>query len=147
MRTHTFRSARVATACVAIAAACMFAAPVPASATGTLTVSPTTLVFAQHPVVGAACPGAGCTYAFVTIHNGTSRVKKLSFATAPSPFWPTYGGTCNVTYGYAIPAHASCTFQFGFKPSKKNTHSTGKAGLHFTNGTVLAVTLVGTSHA
>ncbi len=146
MRTVTFRTARRATAGIALAAA-FFGAAAPASATGTLTVSPRPLVFLHHPVAGAACPGAGCDYAYVTIHNGTGRVKKLSSATAPTPFWPTYGGTCNVQYGYAIPAHASCTFQFGFRPTKPNTRSSGKASLHFTNGAVLAVTLIGTSHA
>ncbi len=148
MRTETSRLLRRAAACMALAGAFIAAATaMPASATGTISVSPQTLVFPHHPVVGAPCPGAGCDYATVTIHNGTARAKTLSTVSTSAPFWPTYGGTCNTPDKYRIPAHASCSFQFGFKPSTPNTRSTAKATLHFTNGAAPVITLVGTSHA
>jgi hypothetical protein len=92
-----------------------------------LTVAPATLSFPTTPV-GPACPGANCTYAMVTITNTGSGTEHLVGAAAGSsgPFWPTFGGTCNLPNMYFLPAGESCTFQWGFKPAHRGrAHDTG----------------------
>jgi hypothetical protein len=120
----------------------------PASASG-LSVAPNPLVFSQHPTAGGSCPGTGCTYASVTISNGTFRTQKLTKASASTPFWVTFGGTCNVVYAYRLPARKSCTLEFGFKPTARGKTYFGKGLIEFvsTAGTTdLSLGLKGSSH-
>jgi hypothetical protein len=117
-----------------------------AATAGSLTVAPTVRHFQGKPVAGAPCPGKGCVYALVKIRNRTANVETIVSATATNPFWPTYGGTCNVVYAYAIPAGKTCTFQFGFKPTAAGTLYTGTGNVMFVSGETLTVTLIGKSH-
>ena len=108
-----------------------------------LTVSPTALSFPNTPV-GPDCPGANCTYAMVTITNTGSGTEHLTGAAAGSygPFWPTYGGTCNTPNMYVLPAGASCTFQWGFKPEHPGrVRDTGT--INFESGESVSIELDG----
>jgi len=116
----------------------------PAGAMGSLHVTPHTLVWHTHPVAGGPCEGTGCTYATATIHNSTAGVETMNGASATDPFWVTFGGTCN-SEDYVIPAHTSCTLQFGFAPEVANTVYTGIGTIDFTDGTVLQLGLKGRS--
>jgi hypothetical protein len=65
-------------------------------------------------------PVGGFSYKIVTLTNTSSteiKVLETAFA-APQYFFPTFGGTCNVVYGYVVPPGQSCTFEFGFHPSQ-----------------------------
>ena len=108
-----------------------------------LTVAPTSLSFPNTPV-GPDCPGANCTYAMVTITNTGSGTEHLVGAAAGSygPFWPTYGGTCNTPNMYFLPAGASCTFQWGFKPEHPGrVRDTGT--INFESGESVSIELDG----
>jgi hypothetical protein len=108
-----------------------------------LSVAPTTLTFPDTPV-GPACPGANCTYGIVTITNNGAATEHLITASAGSagPFWPTFGGTCNYPGMYFLPAGASCTFQWGFKPDHPGrAHATGQ--ITFESGASVSVALDG----
>lgn len=108
-----------------------------------LSISPTTLTFPPTPV-GPECPGANCTYAMVTITNNGAATEHLvgAFAGSPGPFWPTFGGTCNVPNLYFLPPGASCTFQWGFKPVHPGqAHDTGQ--ISFESGQSVSVELNG----
>lgn len=106
-----------------------------------LTVSPAVVVFPNTPV-GTDCPGVNCTYAMVTITNNGSQTEQLVTAEADSPFWPTYGGTCNATYAYYLPAGESCTFQWGFKPVHPG-RVVGVGTVSFKSGASVGVLLTG----
>lgn len=84
------------------------------------------------------------TYGMVTITNRGSGAETLMSATAPNPpFWPTWGGTCNLPpINKVIAPGRSCTFQFGFKPTQ-NGHVTGQGTITFQNGNTLTVQLTG----
>ena len=108
-----------------------------------LSISPTTLTFPPTPV-GPDCPGANCTYAMVTITNNGAATEHLVGASAGSygPFWPTFGGTCNLPNLYFLPPGASCTFQWGFKPVHPGqAHDTGQ--ISFESGQSVSVELNG----
>jgi len=108
-----------------------------------LTISPAALSFPPTPV-GPACPGANCTYAEVTITNTGSDTEHLIGAAAGSygPFWPTFGGTCNTPNMYYLSPGASCTFQWGFKPSKPG-HVQDTGTINFESGDSVSVELDG----
>jgi hypothetical protein len=117
----------------------------PAVAGGTLHLKPHILKFAKATPGGACDPGSGCTYAELTIVNGTAAVETITSGNANDPFGVTWGGTCNNEYAYAIPADTSCTLQFGFEPSTPHVSFTGTGTVGFANGTELSVTLRGRS--
>jgi hypothetical protein len=108
-----------------------------------LSVSPSVVVFSNTPV-GPDCPGANCSYAEVTITNNGSQTEHLTTAEATPnpPFWPTFGGTCNVTYAYYLPGGESCTFEWGFKPQKPGKF-TGTGTISFESGASVGVVLIG----
>jgi streptogramin lyase len=105
-----------------------------------LTVTPASVVFADT-ASGTTNP----SYALVTITNNGPGAQTLTTASATPdpPFFPTFGGTCNVQYAYTIPAGASCTFQFGFNPPAAGSYS-GTGSISFSSGVVLNVALAGT---
>jgi hypothetical protein len=84
------------------------------------------------------------SYAMVTVTNPNDVPVTLTTANATPnpPFFPTFGGTCNVTYGWVIPPNTSCTFQFGFKPVKSGTEK-GSGTIRFSLGQDLQISLVG----
>jgi hypothetical protein len=101
-----------------------------------LSVSPTGLQFAPTEVDESS-------FAVVTITNGGPGAERLATASvAAGPFWPTFGGTCNVTYAYVLGPHVSCTFQFGFRPATAGAH-TATGSITFESGSVLSVPLSG----
>ncbi len=104
--------------------------------TSNLTVSPSVVVFSDTPV-------GAISYAEVTITNNGSNAEPITGAEpANAPLWATWGGTCNVIYGKAVPAGASCTFQWGFKPDRPGRVSTiGTISFH--SGASLGVVLTG----
>ncbi len=112
-----------------------------AHASGSVTLSPAILTF-PNAVVGGPCQGSGCTYAEVTVANNTDATVTLVTATASANFFPTYGGTCNVPDAFSIPAGASCTFQWGFKPARPGM-SAGTGTITFGDGETPSVLLVG----
>ncbi len=115
-----------------------------ATASGSISVSPSAVTF-PNATVGAACsPGPGCTYAEVTLTNTSAVTVTLTTATASPnpPFYPTFGGTCNVTYAYHIPANTSCTFQWGFRPVHHGK-TMGTGTIFFDNGDTVTVGLTG----
>jgi hypothetical protein len=75
--------------------------------------------------------------------NTASDAEHLVGATAgEGPFWPTFGGTCNNQLLYYLPAGASCTFQWGFKPEKLGQRrDTGQ--ISFESGASVSVELEG----
>jgi len=83
-------------------------------------------------------------YHMVTITNSGPGTETLvgGYATAGSDFWVTWGGTCNVTYAYIIPANKSCTLQWGFKPTVKGP-VTASGSIMFEGGTTLDIFLNG----
>jgi hypothetical protein len=108
-----------------------------------LSVSPTSVEFPDTPV-GPDCPGSNCTYALVTITNNGTDTEHLIGATVgpPGPFWPTFGGTCNVPRLYYLPPGESCTFQWGFRPEHPgNASATGT--ITFESGATVTVELNG----
>jgi hypothetical protein len=110
----------------------------------TLSVSPTTLTFSPTPV-GPECPGANCTYEIVTITNNGTATEHLIGASAGTPgppFWPTYGGTCNMPNLYVLPPGESCTFQWGFKPEHPG-HVQATGQISFESGQSVSVELDG----
>ena len=114
-----------------------------ATAAAALTVSPSEVSFA-NTAVGATCPGVNCSYAMVTVTNtGTSNERLVGAKADPTPpFWPTFGGTCNVKFLYVIPPKASCTFQWGFKPTAAGK-AKGSGTITFESGASVNVVLVG----
>ncbi len=118
---------------------------------GILGETPNPLVFPNANVGGGTCGAVGstsCTYASITITNGTAVTQTITTAsTGTTIFWPTYGGTCNVTYAFAIPSGASCTFEFGFEPTTTSTTYTDTGTVNFDSGAALSVGLSGTSNA
>jgi hypothetical protein len=80
----------------------------------------------------------------VTITNNGSATEHLVGATtgSPGPFWPTFGGTCNVTKLYFLPPGESCTFQWGFKPQKPG-RARGTGQISFESGESVSVELDG----
>jgi Abnormal spindle-like microcephaly-assoc'd, ASPM-SPD-2-Hydin len=110
------------------------------TAAASAAVSPGTVAFGAQQV-------GKITYRVVTITNtGSSSETLASAAVDPSPaFWPTWGGTCNVQYLYVIPPGASCTFQFGFEPTRKG-HVSGQGTITFQSGNTLTVQLSGVGH-
>ncbi len=109
----------------------------PNTALAQLSVSPAVVVFPDTSV-------GAISYQEVTISNTGSQTENLLTATADPnpPFWPTFGGTCNVNFGYAVPAGASCTFQWGFKPVHPG-RTVGVGTISFESGAALGVVLVG----
>jgi hypothetical protein len=107
-----------------------------------LSVSPTAVVFAPTPV-------GEFSYEIVTITNTGDATDFISSATpVASPFFATFGGTCNFSVdpisgkNYYIPPGSSCTFQWGFNPSRPGRQSvTGT--LYFESGATLTVSLTG----
>lgn len=118
------------------------------------------LVLAVSPLVGTRTAAAAVTvspaslnlkakvgnitYGMVTITNtGSTSDTLMSAAGDPRPpFWPTWGGTCNVQYLYILPPGRSCTFQFGFKPRQKG-HVSGQGTVTFQSGATLTIQLNG----
>ncbi len=80
----------------------------------------------------------------MTITNNGELTETLTTAEATPnpPFFPTFGGTCNVQYSYMLPAGQSCTFQWGFKPQHPGK-VTGTGTISFLSGASLGVVLVG----
>jgi hypothetical protein len=66
-------------------------------------------------------------------------------STANTVFWVTWGGTCNVDDDYTVPAHSSCTVQFGFEPTAANTTYVSTGTLDFSNDAQLSLNLKGRS--
>ena len=107
-----------------------------------LSVSPTAVVFAPTPV-------GEFSYEIVTISNTGDATDFISSATpVESPFFATFGGTCNVSIdpisgkNYYIPPGSSCTFQWGFNPGRPG-RQTGTGTLNFESGATLTVALTG----
>jgi len=107
-----------------------------------LSVSPTSVAFAPTPV-------GGFSYEIVTITNTGDATDFISSATpVESPFFATFGGTCNFSVdpitgkNYYIPAGSSCTFQWGFNPSRPG-RQTGTGTLNFESGATLTVSFTG----
>jgi hypothetical protein len=107
-----------------------------------LSVSPTALVFATTVVGDFA-------YGIVTVTNSGDAADYISTATADPnpPFFPTFAGTCNTSVdgngqNYYIPAGTSCTFQWGFHPSRAGRVN-GSATLSFQSGATLTIDLTG----
>jgi len=107
-----------------------------------LSVSPTAVAFAPTPV-------GGFSYEIVTITNTGDATDFISSATpVESPFFATFGGTCNFSVdpitgkNYYIPAGSSCTFQWGFNPSRPG-RQTGTGTLNFESGATLTVSFTG----
>ncbi len=126
---------------------CLLLAALPAC--GTLIILPNPLVFPNATVGGGDCGATGstsCTYATVTITNHTSTTQTITGGSASTPFWVTWGGTCNASSGYVIPNSASCTLQFGFAPTAPGATSNGTGSISFASGTVRTVSLVGASN-
>ena len=116
-----------------------------AGVAGPLSGTPDPLVF-PNAIAGDACPGGGCTYAMATIKNSGSTSQLITAASATSPFWVTWGGTCNnTTNRKRVGAGASCTLQFGYKPTVANTTSSGTGSITFQSGLILRIKLKGTS--
>jgi hypothetical protein len=117
---------------------------------GTLSATPNPLVFPNATVGGGACGSAGstsCTYASITLSNKTSTAQTITAASASSPFWVTWGGTCNSTqFNKVIPSQSSCTLEFGFLPSAAGTVYNGSGGVTFASGKVLSFGLKGSSN-
>lgn len=115
-----------------------------------VTASPSPLVFPNATVGAGACGSSGaksCTYATVTLTNNTGQDEKIATATAPSPFWVTWGGTCNSSaYGKVVPKGGSCTLQFGFKPTAAGTAYSGIGYVNYESGSLTPVPLRGTSN-
>jgi hypothetical protein len=84
------------------------------------------------------------TYGMVTITNTGGSSETLTGAVAPNPpFWPTWGGSCNLPpINRVVLPGRSCTFQFGFKPTQKG-HVSGQGTMTFQSGTTLTVELDG----
>jgi len=101
-----------------------------------VTVSPTPLKFKTR--VG------NITYGMVTITNTGGSSETLTGAAAPNPpFWPTWGGSCNLApINRVVLPGRSCTFQFGFKPTEKGNVSR-QGTLTFQSGATLTVQLKG----
>ncbi len=112
-------------------------------AAASLTVSPTEVAF-TNTAVGTQCPGSNCSYTMVTITNTGSQTERLVGAKGDPtpPFWPTYGGTCNVKYLYLLPPKESCTFQWGFKPQHPGKFK-GRGSISFESGATVTVSLTG----
>jgi hypothetical protein len=106
---------------------------------GGVTVSPARVAF------NITKPGS-ISYQLVTITNRGRDTQTLDTAAATPnpPFFPTFGGTCNVTYAFHIPGGASCTFQWGFHPSAPGNYA-GTGVINFAGGTVLHLALAGHS--
>jgi hypothetical protein len=107
-----------------------------------LSVSPTTVAFAPTPV-------GEFSYEIVTITNTGDATDFISSATpVESPFFATFAGTCNTSIdpisgkNYYIPPGFSCTFQWGFNPSRPG-RQTGTGTLSFESGATLAVAFTG----
>jgi hypothetical protein len=107
-----------------------------------LSVSPTTVAFAPTPV-------GVISYEIVTITNTGDATDFISSATpVESPFFATFAGTCNTSVdpitlkNYYIPAGSSCTFQWGFDPSRPG-RQTGTGTLNFESGATLTVSFTG----
>lgn len=114
--------------------------------TKAVTASPNPLVFPNATVGTGACgsAGAACTYATVTLTNETGQDEKIATATAPSPFWVTWGGTCNSNK--IVPKGGSCTLQFGFKPTARGTAYSSIGYVNYESGSSTPVPLRGTSN-
>lgn len=122
-----------------------------------LTASPDPLVFpgastssnSSCPVVasgpGAPSPPPPCSYAVLTVDNEGPHAQSITNETASSPFFSTPYGTCDTSDSGTIPKHSSCTVVFGFGPTSSAGKYEGKATLDFQSGTVLTVTLEGSS--
>jgi hypothetical protein len=142
-----YRATLMVAAGVLISIAGVVAMPGPAGASGSLHLRPHTLRFAKA-VANGPCEGSGCTFAEVTIVNGTAGPETITDANADAPFGPTYGGECAAEYLSVVPAHTSCTFQFAFQPLVPGVLSTGTGTIYFADGsihTVLTVNLRGKS--
>ena len=112
------------------------------NASSILSVSPSAVVF-SNTTVGTF------DYQMVTVSNTGTDGDYIATADAvPNPpFFPTFAGTCNTSIGpsganYWIPAGESCTFQWGFHPSKPGKQS-GVGTLSFASGATASVTLTG----
>jgi hypothetical protein len=83
-------------------------------------------------------------YKMVTISNTGSTSETITGADATAaPFWMTWGGTCNnLTYDKVIPAHGSCTLQWGFHPTATGL-VTGLGNITFKGGATVSVFLNG----
>ena len=111
---------------------------------GPLSGTPDPLVF-PNAIAGDVCPGGGCTYAMVTIKNSGSTSQLITSASAPNPFWVTWGGTCNnTTNRKRVAARASCTLEFGYKATFGNGASSATGSITFHSGLVLKIKLRGT---
>lgn len=85
------------------------------------------------------------TYGMVTVTNTGASPEVLLTATATNPpFWPTWGGTCNLfLFSKIVGPGQSCTFEFGFQPTQKGKVS-GQGTLMFLSGANPTVQLKGT---
>jgi hypothetical protein len=115
-----------------------------------VTASPIPLVFPNATVGAGACGSTGaksCTYATVTLTNKTGQDEKIVTASAPSPFWVTWGGTCNSSANNkVVPKGGSCTLQFGFRPTAAGTSYSGIGYVNYESGSITPVPLRGTSN-
>jgi hypothetical protein len=102
-----------------------------------LTVSPAKITFPTTKPFSTS-------FAIVTITNGGDTTEDLTAATAnpTPPFFPDFGGTCNVVYAFHIPSGASCTFQWGFAPGATGNYN-GTGAITFASGTTLRVAMGG----
>jgi hypothetical protein len=84
------------------------------------------------------------TYKIVRATNtGTSTEVLVSASATNPPFWPTWGGTCNISWAARVLAPGqSCTFQFGFHPTARGT-VLGVGTLYYLSGTTATVRLRG----
>ena len=77
------------------------------------------------------------SYQMATVTNDGATAMTLTGAARSGPFWPTWGGTCNsVQSQRVLPAGQSCTFQFGFNPSRPGRQA-GIGAIVFDTSTVL----------
>jgi hypothetical protein len=107
-----------------------------------------TLSVAPNPVVFAPTTVGGFNYQLVTVSNSGEVGEYIATATPvdADPFFATFAGTCQGSTGpggaYYVPPSGSCTFQWGFKPSRPGK-VTGSGTLSFASGATLNLAFSG----